>query len=470
MALTEPQPSAFQQHLARLRREPPCVRLDRPCTLGDGIDPSPSGPIPLTDRVGKRLSFFIPASGAATRMFGALLEVDPQRAPTLEHLRRAAAERRSSLGPALRAIEHWSALALTKAQLLPEPTADLASWLRALRASDLPQTPKALLPFHLVEGQPSSPLLSHLIDALALLGPSPLTLHLSCTHKHLDSLNHELDRLIAQLQAAEQVRANLIPQDPTTDLPAVELDGRPVKVGGRYMLRPGGHGALLRSLPPADLLLIRNIDNAAHPDHLATLRPYRSGLVQAMIELEAEHRAHFERARSGVGSPEARAWLQRFGLSGPPDPQAVVRDLLRPLRVCGVVPNRGQPGGGPFWVEGPDGRLTPQIVEGCEIDLDDEAQREIARSASHFNPVDMVCSLRDPLGRPYALSSFVDDRRWLLSTKVHQGRPIRCLEYPGLWNGSMSGWITRFVEVPAETFNPVKTLADLLSPLHQART
>jgi hypothetical protein len=141
--------------------------------------------------------------------------------------------------------------------------------------------------------------------------------------------------------------------------------------------------------------------------------------------------------------------------------------LDRPLRVCGMVQNSGEPGGGPFWVSGRDGRLSRQIVEATQVERSDPQQAAILAAATHFNPVDMACALHDGCGRPYALERFIDPDAAIVATKLQNGQPVRILERPGLWNGAMAGWHTLFVELPASTFNPVKTLFDLLRPAHQ---
>jgi hypothetical protein len=146
---------------------------------------------------------------------------------------------------------------------------------------------------------------------------------------------------------------------------------------------------------------------------------------------------------------------------------ALLRLLERPVRVCGVVRNTGEPGGGPYWVRGRDGRITRQIVEPSQIDLRSEPQRAAVLEATHFNPVDLVCGVLDVSGDPFDLRAFVDPRAGIVATKSHQGRDLLALERPGLWNGAMAEWITVFVEVPISTFTPVKTVMDLLRPEHQ---
>ena len=238
-------------------------------------------------------------------------------------------------------------------------------------------------------------------------------------------------------RAASRRSSSFRTQEPATDTLAVDLDGRPVRgADGALLLRPGGHGALLGNLERcgADLVVIKNIDNIV-PDRLKeTTARWKKLLVGYLTQLQEAFKHH----------------------------------LQRPLRVCGVVPNQGQPGGGPFWVRGADGRLSVQIVESAQVDMADRAQRSLWQAATHFNPVDLACALCDPRGRPYALASYVDPRTAFVATKDHDGRPLRALEHPGLWNGAMADWYTVFVEVPAETFAPVKTVLDLLRPEHRA--
>jgi hypothetical protein len=145
----------------------------------------------------------------------------------------------------------------------------------------------------------------------------------------------------------------------------------------------------------------------------------------------------------------------------------LVSKLRRPLRVCGMVPNTGEPGGGPFWVEGADGSQSLQIVEKAQVDFSDPGQEAIWRAATHFNPVNLVCALRDEEGNPFDLPQYIDQEACFISEKSKDGRVLKALELPGLWNGAMADWITIFVEVPGSTFNPVKTIADLLRPEHQ---
>jgi hypothetical protein len=223
-------------------------------------------------------------------------------------------------------------------------------------------------------------------------------------------------------------------QDPASDTIAGDGQGAPFRDDeGRLVLRPGGHGALIKNLQAladgADLAVLKNIDNIAHPRTWATQLRWKRILLGLLDE--------------ACGS-----------------------DWDRPVRVAGVVANTGEPGGGPFWVDGPEGPSL-QIVESAQMDLSEPSQAAAFKAATHFNPVDLVCRLTDPQGRPFALDDYIDPAAVFVSKKSHLGRPLLALERPGLWNGAMAHWKTVFVEVPLETFNPVKTVADLLKPAHQ---
>ena len=222
-------------------------------------------------------------------------------------------------------------------------------------------------------------------------------------------------------------------QAPSTDTVAIDERGALFRDSeGRLLFRPGGHGALLKNLAESDgdVVLVKNVDNVVPDDLRAPTILWKRLLAGCLVRLER------------------------------------TSTRTRPLRVCGVVRNEGEPGGGPFWVRGLRGE-TRQIVESAQVDLANPEQAEIFRAATHFNPVDLACSLRDASGRPFDLPRFVDERAVFIAKKTHEGRTLFALERPGLWNGAMALWETLFVEVPKETFSPVKTALDLLRPEHQ---
>ncbi len=270
-------------------------------------------------------------------------------------------------------------------------------------------------------------------------------------------------------------------QEPSTDTIALDEEGNPFRTEtGELFFRPGGHGALLGNLEAlqGDLVYIKNVDNVA-PDRLKPLETYwKKVLGGYLVRLERTLK-DFLRKLSRGEIPKGILDFAQEELSIKPPLEWpswsrrekrlwLLSELNRPLRVCGMVPNEGQPGGGPFWVKDKWGREYLQIVEGAQLDASSEQQKRLWEGSTHFNPVDIVCCLRDLEDKPFPLSRFVDDTMVIITQKNHRGKTLKVLEWPGLWNGSMAGWLTVFIEVPKETFNPVKTLWDLFTPSHRA--
>jgi hypothetical protein len=272
-------------------------------------------------------------------------------------------------------------------------------------------------------------------------------------------------------------------QEPATDTLAVDPENRPFRqADGSLLFRPGGHGSLLGNLGAwaragGDLVLLKNIDNVVPDAGKPLVNEWKQLLLGLLVERTERAHALAARLASEGAAPALLDEGERFlaeELSlhlAPAAPEERARRLAdrldRPFRVCGVVPNTGEPGGGPFWVRSGAGEVSLQIVETSQIDRDSPEQQAQLAASTHFNPVDIVCSLRDRHGRPHDLDRHVDPGTVFLAEKSHEGRPLKALERPGLWNGAMAGWNTVFVEVPNATFAPVKTVLDLLRPEHQ---
>ncbi len=269
-------------------------------------------------------------------------------------------------------------------------------------------------------------------------------------------------------------------QQSTTDTIAITAAGALLRdEHNRPILRPGGHGALLENLQalPGDLIFVKNIDNVAH-EHARTASiawmQILGGYLVRLGEAVAHH-LHSLQAGDDAALAQAVDFLrQTFPHATPTgnDNRQQLRDtvlsrLNRPVRVCGMVQNEGEPGGGPFWVRENDGGVSPQIVEAAEIDAEDAEQQAIFSRATHFNPVFMALAVRDQRQEPFALAEFVQQDRILTATKQVAGQTATILERPGLWNGGMAGWNSVFVEVPSTVFSPVKSVLDLLRPEHQ---
>ena len=272
-------------------------------------------------------------------------------------------------------------------------------------------------------------------------------------------------------------------QPPATDVPCLTLDGKPARdTEGHLIFRPGGHGALIGNLGKidADAVFVKNIDNVSHGRMLTEASVWKKVLAAVGLRLKRKVDATLKKMDAGDKSAlsDGMALIENdFKVS---IPQAVkdsddtrktefVKSILdRPLRVCGMVKNEGEPGGGPFWVEGEDGVCTLQIVESAQMDLEDPAVKAIVNGSTHFNPVDLFCCLKDRNGNRYDLDKYVDYNACFQTHKSVNGVDVTGMELPGLWNGAMAKWLTMFVEVPIITFTPVKTVMDLLRPVHQA--
>jgi hypothetical protein len=452
-----------------------------------------------------RFLFFVPASGAATRMFKGLSALRHRKdRPDLAGLakesgRDADARETWEWFSRLREFAFYPSLREAVARTGADPDATFAAgdyglWLEAMLGPEglgFADKPKALIPFHASPSGPRLALEEHLAEAAALGRDAEgiCRLHFTVSPEHEAGILAALERARRPYEAAgARFEIGLSTQKPATDTLAAGADDLPFRdAEGKLVFRPGGHGALLENLyhTGGDLVFIKNIDNVVPAAHAAPVLAFRRALGGYLIHLQERV---FGYARALAGSPDSRLAeeaahfaAQRLGAL-PPEPLRapaaggealaakiawLARAFARPLRVCAMVRNTGEPGGGPFWVRHADGGMRLQIVETAQVDLAQSSQRKILESATHFNPVDMACSLRGPDGQPYKLQDFVDPSAGLITEKSKDGKPLKALELPGLWNGSMAYWNTAFVEAPLETFNPVKTVNDLLRENHR---
>lgn len=464
-------PEGVRDALRRLRGPRPVVRLHRPATLGDGILALDAGAL---DGLGARadeaaaagrLSTFVPASGAATRLCAALVQAHR------DGLDRLADRARAVVAPV---VAHAEALAVwPEAQAAGARPGDAGAILAALVGEDglaLAGRPKALVPFHREADGPRTAFDAQLAEAEALVQDAQgvVRAHFTVSPEHRGAFEAALARAQARTAATLDVRFSV--QDPATDTPAVTPEGAPFRTADGWLLfRPGGHGALLGNLAACggDLVLLKNVDNVGPASDRPSVLRWRRALAGWLVALLDDRVAPAVRAlRAGQGTTAARRLVHDvLGADLGDDPAALLDRLARPWRVCGMVPNQGAPGGGPFWAEGPDG-IALQIVEGVQVDTGDPEQAAIAAQATHFNPVEIVAALRDVDGAPHDLPRWSDPDAGLVTRKTHSGRPLRALEHPGLWNGGMARWNTVFVVVPPGVFRPVKTLSDLLGRAH----
>jgi hypothetical protein len=384
---------------------------------------------------------------------------------------------------ALAGITHlaiWPALASRRCE--PDSAGAILETLLGAGGLRYDEWPKGLIPFHLYDSGVRSAFLEHAHDAAALSrdGRGDGRLHITVSPTHAPRFRSEWarHRLAVEHETAARIQFGISEQSPRTDGVAIDPDGNLVRDDqGSVLFRPGGHGALLGNLDGCggDIVFVRNIDNVARRNVAVELLPCRRQMCGLLLMLESGvHRALRLLRRGQTMVPihpdvDGRWWTV-------PDPAwpgerqraHLIEQLNRPIRVCGVVPARGHVGGGPFWARVGDGPPSLQIVERAELDSTSANVRDIVEGSTHFNPVDMVCALRDVDGQPFPLRAFADQARVIVAEKSVNGVPSRVYEHPGLWNGGMDRWLTLFVEIPERSFNPVKSLSDLLGPGHRA--
>jgi hypothetical protein len=436
-----------------------------------------------------RIIRFIPASGAATRMFKSLYSA-------LENLEGKSSKEQElwiSKDPELKDFFEQLGQYPFFEDLDPDQARSPFELLRSLLEEEglnYGHKPKGLLKFHKYSPEDRrSSFEEHIREAILYCGnrEGEVRIHLTVSPAHLDGFQTEAARVLPLVQRETGLHIDLSFsfQKPETDTIAVDPDNAPFRnPDGSLLFRPGGHGALIRNLDAldSDILFISNIDNVA-PDRLKETRvKYKQVLGGVLIEIRSKifyylQQLHGEQKVEKTRLDSMVSYLhERLGIAipdmlahwdGKQLKEWLIHTMDRPIRVCGMVKNEGEPGGGPFYVRSESGEVSLQIVESSQIDLKDPEKAALVRQSTHFNPVDLVCSTRDYRGNKFNLSRYVDHNTGFISEKSLGGKTLKALELPGLWNGSMAHWLTLFVEVPIETFSPVKTVFDLLREEHR---
>lgn len=461
-------PAALETQLKNFREGFPFLPVTRAASCGDGIRVLDAAGIEQAaaryDRAKESLRVvkFVPASGAATRMFKDLFEFVREGRRTAVVGELLANRRRFAFWPELRTIVG--------------DDADERRTVENIVAEGLRygETPKGLVSFHRYGDEVRKAVEEHLVEgAQYAAAGGEVKIHFTVSPEHLTRFEALLAEKIPGYESRFGVkyRISFSVQDPSTDTLAVNPDCTPFRRADRRLLfRPAGHGALIGNLGKidADIVFVKNIDNVTTDARRGDTVLYKKALAGVLLALQ-ERIFEYLMALEVPGAelePIAAFIENELCVKLPKDygTPLLRRVLNRPIRVCGMVRNEGEPGGGPFWVTGADGLETLQIAESNQIAPE---KRELMRLATHFNPVDLVCSFRTSKGGRFDLQEFVDPATGFISRKSDGGRELLAQELPGLWNGAMARWNTVFVEVPITTFSPVKVVTDLLRPEHQ---
>lgn len=472
---------SFLQQIDRFKQGFASIKLDRAATVGDGVlslsDQEQKEAVERFEAFDGSVAKFVPASGAATRMFKALYayrdKVNEPEGETLKELPEEVGlffEKLSSFGfyEELSAVfEQKNGRSLSSA-VKEGHLVEILNSLLDKEGMNYGNAPKGLLSFHKARMGPRTPALEQLAEGhLHLPKKSKLHLHFTVSPEFRDSFESHVKEHLEN----DKTRLSFSGQEPATDTVAVDLDNGVIRESsGNMLFRPAGHGALLQNLNKIeeDLIFVKNIDNVL-PDRLKDqVVLFKKVLAGVLLKFQSQLFDLLNRYHKGAEvKAEMQALLRRLGVDNELPIEKVVQKLQRPLRVCGMVKNVGEPGGGPFWVMGANGEITTQIVEKAQVRLDDANQKQIFEESTHFNPVDIVCGVRNGSGEKYDLLEYRDEETGFITEKSFGGKKLKAMELPGLWNGAMADWNTVFVEVPLDTFSPVKTVNDLLKPEHQ---
>lgn len=447
------------------------------------------------------ISKFVPASGAATRMFKTLFKFIEEYIPETETINSYINRNKDTdLSLFFMGIEKLPFYELVLEQLkvfYPEYESFSDNKQKLLFVKTMLDEdkmnygmyPKGLLPFHEYKDHLATAFVEHLFEAALYASTNnSALLHFTISERHKTIFDEEFQRIqnIVERKTNTKFHVSFSYQKQSTDTIAVTQDNELFREDdGQLMFRPSGHGALLENLSQldADLVFIKNIDNVVVYKYENEVAQYKKMLAGMLLEIQhqvfdyltlLENEAVSEKTIYEIAdfivnklhvvfNIEFHKYATKYQI------EYLVEKLNRPIRICGMVKNEGEPGGGPFWVKEESGQIALQIVESAQIDHDSNAQMEILKNATHFNPVDLVCGIKSYKGEVFDLQEFVDPTTAFITMKTSAGKELKALELPGLWNGSMARWNAIFVEVPLITFNPVKTVTDLLKPTHQIK-
>ena len=496
----------FEEQIENFKRGFPFIDLVAPATLDDGIKIFNETEIKGLEKTynyeapDRSVLKFVPASGAASRMFKHLFTFREQLNGTEDD--RKLLEQDKGFNSVYHFFSHLPDFAFyqelsdalqkedynIEAELANGNYGLILDYLLLEKGLNYANLPKALLRFHRYENdQPRMPFEEHMVEATNYCRDNDdrAAVHFTISPEHADRFISDINLVKDKYEKLFDITYELTfsIQKSSTDTIAVDVNNKPFRDdANRFVFRPGGHGALIENLNDrqGDIIFIKNIDNVI-PDRLkeVTFR-YKKAIGGYLIKMQDKIFQYLELLETGKAYENELNEIEKFCIQSlsmkfPAEYLTMNRSekgeylfnkLNRPIRVCGMVKNDGEPGGGPFWVRNSDGEVSLQIVESSQIDFNNDEQKKIFSQSTHFNPVDLVCGVRNYLNECFDLHDFIDYSTGFISVKSMFGKPLKAQELPGLWNGAMAEWITIFVEVPLITFNPVKTINDLLREEH----
>ena len=486
----------IETQLGQFKTGFPFLKLEAAAAIGNGIvAPDSEKGRKYVDAwqkykaAGKRVVKFVPASGAASRMFKdmfAFVDADYDKPTTDFEKKYFDNIEKFAFYDELDAVCQKNNGKGIKALIQEGNFKAVAANMLKAEGLNYGQLPKGLLLFHNYPEGPRTPMEEHLVEgALYAASNGEAHVHFTVSHEHMELFKQKVAQK-ADMYAKKYGIAYDITfseQKPSTDTVAANPDGTPFRnADGSLLFRPGGHGALIENLNEidADVIFVKNIDNVV-PDRLkGDTVLWKQIIAGVLVTLQKKAFEYLELLDTGKYTHEQIEEIIRFvqqdlccrkaDIKELEDADLVIylhKKLNRPMRVCGVVKNVGEPGGGPFLTYNQDGTVSLQILESSQIDKSNKEYMEMFTKGTHFNPVDLVCAVKDYKGNAFDLPKFVDPTTGFISQKSKNGKELQALELPGLWNGAMSDWSTVFVEVPLSTFNPVKTVNDLLREQHQ---
>ncbi len=499
-------PEEIGLQIENFRKGFPFVKLVAPATKGQGIqvfDEKEAHELAaFFEEYGPQheLIKFVPASGAASRMFKHLFEFMESYNGTDDDLAKLELDKsfnsvyhflanitKFAFVDDLRMVLERDGISLDKL-LEDKKYGLLVEYVLTDKGLGYASLPKGLLQFHQYDGFSRLSVEEHLVEGAhyARDNKSFVKIHFTVSPEHRQKFLSTIEKVKKDYEALFGVKYQIdfSEQKSSTDTVAVDLENEPFRESdGKLLFRPAGHGALIENLNDlnGDIVFVKNIDNIV-PDRLKEpTYLYKKVIGGLLLKLKEQTNSYLQILEKGGLNDEkideiagfaTNELLLNLGSSFDKatnsEKTAILFDKLnRPVRICGMVKNEGEPGGGPFWLENSKGEVSLQIVESSQIDLKNPDQKQIVQESTHFNPVDLVCSVRNFKGKPFDLRKYVDPETGFISEKSSGGRKLKAQELPGLWNGAMADWITVFVETPIITFNPVKTINDLLRDQHQ---